>query len=40
VGNMNSISGRRANAVKVGDKPSADGGIGKMSLHLTELALS
>ena len=37
---MNSVSGGGANAVKMRNEPSANSGIGKMSFHHTELALS
>ena len=40
MGNMNGVSGGRANAVKMRDKPSADGGIGEVVLHHVKLALS
>ena len=39
-GNMDGISGRRANAVKIRDKPSVDGSISEVSFHHIEFALS
>jgi len=40
VGNVYSISGRGTNAIKVGDEPSLNGGIGKVVFHHAEFALS
>jgi len=39
-GNVNGVSGGGTNAVKVRDKPSANSGIGEVSLYHAELALS
>ena len=39
-GNVNSVSGGRTNAIKMGDELSADGSVGEMSFHHTEFALS
>jgi len=39
-GDVNGVSGGGVNAVKVRDKLSANGGIGKVSFHHTEFALS
>ena len=36
---MDSVSGRRTNAIEVRDEPSADGGVGEVTLHHAELAL-
>jgi len=36
---MDGISGRRANAVKIRDKLSADGSVSKVSFHHIEFAL-
>ena len=40
MGNVNSVSGGRANVIEMRDKPSANSSIGEMSFHHTELALS
>jgi len=39
MGNVNSVSGRGANAIEMRDEPSADGGIGEVAFHHAELAL-